>query len=120
MSSSKADAYNYVRFSWTPLNLEELQMRMRLEGFSVELHEMPKGGVEIGLNRDWNRDHLVVKADTLEAFLAGSVANLLQHRPALFTKNDSKLRRMVLDLYPRSRPTLLSLNSSPEPRFETE
>jgi len=120
MSSSTVDAYYYVRFSWTPLSLEELQSKLKSEGFIVELHDMPKGRVEIGLNRDWNRDHLIARADTLEVFLAKSVATLLQHKPARFTKNDSKLRRIVLDLYPRSRPTLLSLNSSPEPKFETE
>jgi hypothetical protein len=120
MGSSTIDAYHYVRFSWTPLNLEELQIKMKLEGFSVELHEMPKGGIEIALNKDWNRDHLHVKADTLEAYLAGGVATLLQHKAARFTKNDVKLRRIVFDLYTHSRPTVLSLYSSPEPKFETE
>ena len=120
MSSSSSDAYYYVRFNWNPLDLEELQIKLKSEGFSVEPHEMPKGGVEIGLNRDWNRDHLLAKADTLEAHLAKSVATLLQHEPARFTEKDAKLRRIVLGLYTHSRPTILSLNSSPEPKFETE
>ncbi len=119
-SAPPRDPYYFVRFRWSAVDLNEWRIKFKSEGFGVELHEMPKGGVEIGLNRDWNRDHLIVKADTLEANLAGSVATLLQHSYAPFTKRDVELRKQVFELYNHDRPTALPFYVSPEPKFETE
>ncbi len=112
--------YHYVRFRYEPLNLEEAEALFRLEGFPVELHRTPEGGLDLSFNTDWNRDHLRVKADTLEAVLTKSVATLLQRRSVPFTARDMSLRRVVFDLFPHSRHAGLSIYSTAEPEFEVE
>jgi hypothetical protein len=117
--------FHYVRFRTDPLDLSEAEIGLRAQGFTVEKHNTPpKTGLEISLkqvfNKDYNRDHLVVKADTLEAFLTQAVATLLQRSPKPFTARDMRLRKAVLDLYDKSGPGGLSVYSSEEPEFDVE
>jgi hypothetical protein len=117
--------YHYIRFRSTPLNLREAEASLRLEEFSVEKHDTPpKAELELSMKNffgtDWNRDHLIVKADTLEAFLTQSVATLLQKQLRPFTQRDIRLREIVLDLYRETRSGILSPYLQQEPEFDTE
>ena len=117
--------YHYVRFRRTPLDLSETEASLRLEEFRVEKHNTPpKSEFELSMKNffgtDWNRDHLIVKADTLEAFLSQSVATLFQREAAPFTKRDVRLREIILDLYRQSRAGIFSPYFHQEPEFEIE
>ena len=110
--------YHYVRFAYEPLKLEEARLLLRAEGFYVELHRTPEGGLDLSFNTDWNRDHLQVKADTLEAVLTKGVATLLQRKSTAFTARDVNLRKLVFDLFPHSQQAGLPMYSNTEPYFE--
>ena len=112
--------YHYVRFRYDPLDLEEGNVLLRAEGFRPELHRTPEGGLDLSFNTDWNRDHLRVKADTLEVVLTKSVATLLQRRSMPFSARDMNLRRVVFDLLPYGRHAGLSMYTMTEPEFEVE
>lgn len=98
---------------------------MRLEGFSVEKYDTPpKSETELSMKSffetDWNRDHIIVKADTLEAFLTQSVATLLQKQSEPFTQRDLRLREIILGLYDKNRAGILSPFLQREPEFDVE
>jgi len=117
--------YHYVRFRRTPISLNEAEVSFKLEGFSVEKHNTPpKSEYELSMKNffgtDWNRDHLIVYADTLEAFLSQTVATLLQKKTAPFTKRDVRLRELILDLYNERRSGIFSPYIQHEPEFEIE
>jgi hypothetical protein len=42
-----------------------------------------------------------------------------QKKPAPFTAKDLELRKRVMELYPKERPTFLPLHFGSEPQFET-
>jgi len=122
---SVREPYHYVRFREDSLDLRETEITLRAEGFAVEKHNTPpKDGYEIEMKqvfqKDWNRDHLIVKADTLEAFLTQSVATLLQRKSRPFTERDMNLRKIVLELFNKVRPDFLAVYSSNEPGFDVE
>ncbi|MBS7651792.1 MAG: hypothetical protein QXD04_03645 [Candidatus Bathyarchaeia archaeon] len=109
--------YHYVRFTWLrKVDLrrvaEELERR-----FEVEQRSLPSSETEFSLFKD-EREGLKVKADTLAAFLYPMKAVLYQREASPFTARDLELRRLVLQLYPRSRPTPLPWSFSSEPKFE--
>jgi hypothetical protein len=112
--------YHYVRFRYDPLNFGEANVLLRAEGFRPELHRTPEGGLDLSFNTDWNRDHLRVKADTLEAVLTKSVATLLQRKSMPFSARDMSLRSVVFDLFPHDRQAGLSMYTMMEPEFEVE
>lgn len=67
------------------------------------------------------RWEILVKADTLSAFLSAWRAILFQKVWAPFTRRDIELRKIVLSLYPRNRSTPFPWAfSPPEPPFEIE
>jgi len=111
--------YIYVRFRWwRGLNLEEVARELG-KYFEVELFEMPTGSRDIAISRD-DREGLRVRADTLMARLSPYRATLFQREAAPFTKRDLELRRRILELYPRDRPTIFPWGFSIEPPFEVE
>ena len=117
--------YHYVRFRSTSLDLKEAEASLRLEGFSVEKYDTPpKSETELSMKSffetDWNRDHIIVKADTLEAFLTQSVATLLQKQSEPFTQRDLRLREIILGLYDKNRAGILSPFLQREPEFDVE
>jgi hypothetical protein len=117
--------YHYVRFRRTPLDFKEAEVSFRLEGFNVEKHDTPtKSETELSMKKffgtDWNRDHLIVKADTLEAFLTQSVGTLLQRKSSPFTQRDLRLREIVLSSYDETRAGTLSPYVQREPEFDVE
>jgi len=109
--------YRHVRFKWRPVDLNEAEEELREENFSIERHDMPKAEGDISLNKDY-RNHLLVKADTLIALLEPFRANLSQREAAPFTEKDMKLRKIVLDIYPRNRWTPMPWSFVHEPKFE--
>jgi len=111
--------YHYVRFQWgDEVDLGEVAQDF-LKDFTVKFIVLPTFDTDLTLRTD-KRYKLQVNADTLVAFLAGTRATLSQKTPAPFTRKDIQLRRKILDLYPRSRPSLIHLYSSKEPKFDVE
>jgi len=112
--------YHYVRFRWwRGLDLREVAGELGEESFQVELLDMPSGEGDIALGRG-DREGLRVKADTLYARLSPYRATLYQRSPAPFTQRDLELRRRILELYPRDRPTIFPWSFSVEPPFQVE
>ena len=87
--------------------------------YAVKIISLPKSDVDPTLRLD-NRYGLQITADTLIAFLAGARATLSQKKAAPFTERDRKLRQLILDIYPKSRPTIIHLYSQTEPEFEVD
>ena len=85
--------------------------------FSVEPIELPQAGISIV--RD-ERDELKVHLDTLGAIFSRFRAVLFLKESALFTERDVRLRKRILELYPRNRPTPFPWEYSAEPKFEVE
>jgi len=108
--------YFYIRYSWLCQDLDKIFMKIK-EKFAVTWHRMPKDGYEV---LTYPRDEIKVKADTLFARLGAYSAMLFQKEKAPFTQRDMELRRVVLELYPHSRPTPIPWHLSWEPKFETE
>ncbi len=117
-AESEREPYRYMRYRYFySISLDQLQSILTNEGFHVEKHEAPKVG-GVGWRGEWNRDHVTVKADTLEAFLNPYEANLFQRVAAPFTPLDLRLREVILDIYPRTRSTVVPIYFSREPEFE--
>ena len=87
------------------------------ELFSVEMFVPPSDERELVFKKD-ERKELKVSADTLTARLSVFRAVLTQKEAAPFTARDLELRKKVLGLYPRSRPTPFPWLFSHEPKFE--
>ena len=111
--------YHYTRFRWwNKIDLEEVEKDLSKE-FSVKRFTPPRYEMEIALRKD-ERDELMVSADTLTAMLSAFRAVLSQKEPAPFTKKDVELRKIVLELYNRGRPTPFPWSFRSEPKFEVE
>ena len=109
--------YNYIRYSlFTKIDLQKL--KERLSGFDVIDRPMPSSEGDMSIYRN-ERDGIQCKADNLRAFLYEFKAVLYQKIPAPFTKNDLKLRTIVLETYPSTRSSILSIDFQREPAFET-
>ncbi len=80
---------------------------------------MPRPGTkyEVAIHKD-DRSELEVKSDTLVALLSSFRAVLSQREPAPFTPRDMELRKRVIELYPRERPTPFPWMFGHEPNFE--
>lgn len=111
-------AYHYVRWRWwTRLNLEKLSEEFS-QKYDVEMFERPSIDLELTIRKD-ERAELLVKSETLVVFLSTYRAVMSQKKPAPFTAKDMELRKRVMELYPKERPTFLPLHFSSEPKFET-
>jgi len=111
--------YHYVRFRWWKgLDLEEVARELE-ESFEVKLLEMPTGERDVALKRG-DREGVRIRADTLYARLSPYRATLYQRTASPFTCRDLELRRLILELYPRDRPTPFPWSFSVEPPFEVE
>lgn len=87
--------------------------------FEVKVMTYPKDDIEMSLHKD-DRDEILVKADTLTAFLSGFRAVIFQKKPKPFTKNDLELRRRIWEIYPHDRATPFPWIFKSEPEFEVE
>ena len=59
-----------------------------------------------------------LKADTLNAFISLAGAVLFQKERTPFTHRDMQLRKRILEIYPRNRPTPFPFLVNDEPNFE--
>ena len=119
---SQLERYYYVRFVWQRgFRIDELVESLKgdftwtLHSYEDERYFMYDLSFLRGL-----RWEVRVKADTLSAFLSPFKAVLFQRIGAPFTRKDMELRRIVLLLYPHSRPTPFPWEFSEEPRFIVE
>jgi hypothetical protein len=87
--------------------------------FEVKVMTYPKDDIEMSLHKD-DRDEILVKADTLIAFLSGFRAVVFQKEPKPFTKKDLELRRKIWEIYPHDRATPFPWLFKSEPKFEVE
>lgn len=111
------EPYNYVRFRWwSRVDLEKVAEDLRAP-FSIRKINWPRDEREMSLLKD-ERTELEVKADTLTARLSYFRALLSQKEAAPFTEKDVELRRKVIEIYPRDRPTPFPWEFIPEPKFE--
>lgn len=112
-----ADTYHYVRFKWwTRVDLSKISKELSPK-FSVEMASLPSDKMEIALHKD-ERNELKVKSDTLIAYLSPFRAVLSQKQPSPLTSKDMELRKKIIELYPRERPTPFPWSFSKEPKFE--
>ena len=119
---SRGEPYHYVRWAWWHSHsIEELVQRLKAD-FELALRGLR--GEELSIydlspfkSQRWE---VLVKADTLAAFLAAYRAVLFQRMRAPFTKRDLELREIILSLYPRRTPTPFPWSFSHEPPFEVE
>ncbi len=86
------------------------------EVFDIKPLYVPTDDRDIVLSQ-FEREELRVKADTLSARLAKMRAVLYQKDAAPLTDRDLKLRKYILELYPKDRATPLSLGIQKEPKF---
>ena len=114
-----AEPYNYVRFRWwSRVDLERASEDLG-KLFSVTMVDYPSDKHELSLYKD-ERKELKVGADTLNAILSIFSVTLYQKEAAPFTTRDVELRKKVLEMYPRSRPTPFPWSFSDEPKFEVK
>lgn len=110
--------YTYVRFRWWSfIDLDETAKEFKSKNYIVVKHEMPKGDREFSLGID-HRNELTIKSDTLTVRLSSFRAYLSQNEAAPFTKKDMELRKRMLELFPRNRPTPFPWDFILEPKFE--
>lgn len=109
--------YYYVRFRWLHgVDIEELASELGNE-FHIESMKTFESENDLTLYRG-HREELRARAETLSVLLSPTRAVLYQRERAPFTANDLKLRRRILELYPRSRVTPLPIFFNDEPSFE--
>ncbi|UCH02060.1 MAG: hypothetical protein JSV20_09680 [Candidatus Bathyarchaeota archaeon] len=112
-----AEPYNYVRFRWwNEIDFEKIE-RDLAKSFDVERITVGDSGTSLSLIKDY-RERLKVSADTLKVRLSGFRAVLYQQKAAPFTTRDLALRRQILKLYPRNRPTGLPWLFTHEPKYD--
>lgn len=99
------------------MDTDELSRELSVE-FEVKPANAPESTKhEISLYKDV-RDEILIKADTLGAYVSRVRAVLFQRDTAPFTPRDMELRRRILEVYPRDRPTPLPWSFSGERPFE--
>ena len=86
--------------------------------FEIKPVNVPESIVyEFSLFKD-ARDETLVKADTIGAYISKFRAVLFQRDRAPFTSRDLELRRRILEVYPRDRPSPFPWAFSDEEPFE--
>jgi hypothetical protein len=114
----KDKPYHHVRFRWwTRIKLDEISEDFQDE-YDVVMKSMIADELEMAIHKD-DRNELKVQSDTINAFLSPFRAVLSQKETKALTMRDLELRKKVIELYPRNRPTPLPWLFLPEPAFET-
>ena len=116
------EPYHYVRFIWWRTHSIEKLVGSLKENFPMSFHpyeheEEFKYDLSPHKGLRWE---ILAKADTLAAFLSPIRAVLFQRVSTTFTKKDMELGRIVLSLYPHSRPSPFPWFFSEEPSFRVE
>ena len=110
--------YSHVRFRWWD-GVDLKETLKKFEEFETESKEPITDPREIGLHKD-TRIEVVVKADTLQAWLSKFRAVLGQREAAPFTPRDVELRDKVREIYDHDRPTPFPWSWVPEPDYEVK
>jgi len=110
--------YSYVRYTWwSEVGIDELSDELS-QMFEVKPLGYPEiTEHELSLYKEV-RDEILVKADTLGAYISRVRAVLFQRDRAPFTSRDMELRRRLLEVYPRDRPSPFPWGFSNEEPFE--
>ena len=87
--------------------------------YDVGLILLPRDETRMSIHAESAKE-LRVRSDTLTAFMSPFRVVMAQKERAPFTKRDMDLRRIVFELYPKSRPTPFPWFFSSEPEFEVE
>jgi len=95
------------------------EMKEKLEpAFQIEMTFLRSADMDdLSLLKD-SRQEFKVAADTLIARLSSFRALLAQREAAPFTERDMELRKKILELYPRNRPSPFPWQFSEEPIFQ--
>ena len=110
--------YHYIRWRWRDkINVDKLANELSQE-FKVQ--PIPDHGwdLELTYHKDM-RDKFMIKSDTLTVFLSIFRVIMVQKKAAPFTNKDLKLRKRMMSLFPKERPTFLPWQFNTEPEFET-
>jgi hypothetical protein len=113
-----AKAYHYVRWRWNDrIDVDKLAKELSEE---YDVKAIPDHGWDLELTyMKEMRDRYLIKADTLTVFLSIFRVVMTQRKPAPFTAKDVELRKRMLELFPKERPTFLPWQFSTEPEYET-
>ena len=99
------------------MDIEELGGELSAD-FDVKPVNAPESTIyEFSLYKD-SRNEILIKADTLKAYISKFRAVLFQRDRAPFTPRDLELRRRLLEVYPRDRPSPFPWAFSEEGPFE--
>ena len=113
-----SNKYHYVRWRWgNKIDVEKVSTELG-EKFKVEVIKDHGWDLELTLMKE-ARDRYLIKADTLSVFLSIFRAVMVQKVAAPFTSRDLELRKRILELFPKERPTFLPMQSNTEPEFKT-
>ena len=110
--------YHYVRYTWwREVDIDELGGELSAK-FEIKPVNVPESTIyEFSLFKD-ARDETLVKSDTIGAYISRFRAVLFQRDRAPFTSRDLELRRRILEVYPRDRPSPFPWAFSDEGPFE--
>jgi hypothetical protein len=99
--------YYYVRFMWVKgIDLKEVARELKTKFIVEDINMSERGSFDVDQFPFSEREMVRVKADTLAARLSPHRAVLFQRKLEPFTERDMELRKRILELYPRSRPTI--------------
>jgi len=114
----KDEPYHFVRFLWaTTVDLKVMEEELAEYVVGWRLPSETESKMHMHL---YNLRELKLKADTLNAFISLTRAVLFQKERAPFTPRDMELRRRILEIYPRNRPTPFPFLVNDEPKFEVK
>jgi hypothetical protein len=110
--------YHYVRYTWwAEIDVDELSGKLSTDFETRKVYKPESSPYEFSLYKDL-RDEVLVKADTLKAYISGQRAVLFQREQAPFTSRDLELRRRLMEVYKRDRPSPFPWGFSEEEPFE--
>ena len=114
------ESYSYARYTWSKdINVDREAERLGVD-FEIRPIDTPEPSEQEVAIHKTTRKEIIVKADTVGAIISTFRAILYQREKAPFTSRDLKLRREILDLYPRTTPSPVPISFSHEPKFVTE
>jgi hypothetical protein len=114
----KDEPYHFVRFLWMA-TIDLKAMEEELTEYVVGWRFPPETESKMHMHL-YNLRELKLKADTLNVFMSLTRAVLFQLDRAPFTAKDMELRKRILRLYPRNRPTPFPFLVNDEPLFEVQ
>ncbi|MCW4049075.1 MAG: hypothetical protein NWE89_04990 [Candidatus Bathyarchaeota archaeon] len=100
-----AQTYHYGRYSWwRDVDIDKLAKELS-EDYEVTSFKTPgESQYEISIYMNTRRE-ILVKSDTVGVFISRFKALLFQKETKPFTKKDLKLRKKILEVYRRDRPS---------------